>query len=79
MVYSVMGKLRWKGGLERAEITILHRGAPGDRKAVPGRSVIEVKQGFFTYQSLQGKVPAVIPMHRIMEVRVDGEPAWKRP
>jgi uncharacterized protein (UPF0248 family) len=96
MVYGVLGKLKWRGGLESAEIMILHRGAPGDRKAVRGSDVLEVKQGFFTYSPdsrvregpgasaarnksyVAGREATVIPLHRVLEVRLDGKPVWKR-
>lgn len=77
MVYRFLGKLFWKGGLERADIIIIHRGAPDDRKAIPGSSVTEVKSGYITYKSRYNE-ETVIPLHRILEVRLDGRVAWKR-
>jgi uncharacterized protein (UPF0248 family) len=77
MVYRVMGKLLWKDGLPGAEITILHRGAPGDKKMVRGEDVLEVKPGHFTYRNSLGE-DTVIPNHRILEVRKHGKRLWKR-
>jgi uncharacterized protein (UPF0248 family) len=77
MVYRVLGKLLWKGGLRRSEITILHRGAPGDRKVIPGSSVKEVKKGYLIITG-PGEEETVIPLHRVMEVRTDGKQIWKR-
>ena len=76
MVYRVLGKLFWKGGIERAGIVILHRGAPNDRKFIKGGRVTCVKSGFFTSKSQAGET--VIPLHRIREVHVDGKIIWKK-
>lgn len=77
MVYRVLGKLLWKGGLERAEIAIVHRGAPGDVKVIEGSRVDEVKSGYLTYTNRFGE-DTVIPLHRVLEVRLDGKQLWKR-
>jgi uncharacterized protein (UPF0248 family) len=76
MVDRVLGRLLWKGMMDRAEVIILHRGAPGDRKAVKGSQIREVKKSFLVTDSAEGE--AVIPLHRVMEVRLDGKPVWKR-
>ncbi len=77
MVYRVLGKLLWMGGLERAEVMILHRGARGDRKTIPGDRITEVKKGFFIYVN-QGGEETVIPYHRVQEVRLKGKTLWER-
>ena len=77
MVYRVLGRLLWRGGLERAEVVILHRGAPGDRKVIPGRQVTSVKRGYLLYRNDSGE-EIIIPLHRVLEVRLNGETLWKR-
>jgi uncharacterized protein (UPF0248 family) len=91
MVYRVLGRLLWKGGLGRAEVVILHRGSPGDRKAIKGSRISEVKRSYLVLRddSHKGLLSArgygsgadrnvTIPLHRVLEVRVDGRQVWKR-
>jgi uncharacterized protein (UPF0248 family) len=73
--YDVLGKLKWEGGLDRCMIIIRHRGAKNDRKTVSGKDVTEIKKSYFMYKD--GK-ETFIPMHRILEIRADGKPLWKR-
>jgi len=74
MVYRVLSKLKWVGGLEDCEIVILHRGAPGNRKTIPGKDVTEVKKSYFYYKN---KKETCIPLHRVLEVRLKGKVIWK--
>ena len=91
MVYRILGRLLWKGGLERADIVILHRGSPGDRKVIPGSRITEVKKSYLVYRDdnytrvfsarTYGKGAdrqVTIPLHRVLEVRLDGRQVWKR-
>jgi hypothetical protein len=55
------------GGFEGLAITYVHRGAPGDLKTIEGRDVIDIGRGF-----LELATGAMIPMHRIVEIR-DGD------
>ena len=75
MVFQVLNKLKWKGGLESCEIVILHRGAPGDRKAIPGSKVTEIKRSYFSYKNRR---ETTIPLHRILEIRLEEKILWKR-
>jgi len=75
MAFEALNRLKWKGGLERCEIVILHRGAPGDRKAIPGSTVTEIKRSYFSYKN--GK-ETTIPLHRIREIRLEEKILWKR-
>ncbi len=77
MVYRVLGKLLWKGGLPKTEIIIIHRGAPENKKTIPGRSVTEVKKSYLVYVTDVDE-ETTVPLHRIMEVRFDGKIVWKR-
>ena len=77
MVYNVLNRLKWEGGLEECEIVILHRGAPGDRMVVKGNSIIGVKRSYFEYRNRLGE-EVTIPYHRILEVRIGGKVIWDR-
>ena len=76
MVFQTLNKLKWTGKLDRCEVVILHRGAPQDRKIITGDKITEVKKSYFSYDS--GREDVTIPLHRILEIRMDGKIVWKR-
>jgi len=60
MVYprEVLNELKWhRGRLEDAQIIILHRGAPGDRKVIPGSDIVELGRSFFVTAESMIPVP----------------------
>jgi len=75
MVFQVLNKLKWNGGLERCEIVILHRGAPGNRKTIKGSQLAGFDRHYFY---LRNDRDTMIPLHRIREVILDGNLIWKR-
>ncbi len=76
MVFQTLNRLKWEGRLSEAEIIILSRGSPQDRKVIPGRKVTEVKKTYFCYR--EGDRETFIPNHRVLEIRVGGKELWKR-
>ncbi len=77
MVYGTLSRLKWVGGLEDCEIVIRHRGAPDNKKTIAGKKVTEVKKSYFYYKSRGGK-EVCIPLHRVLEVRLEGKVIWRR-
>jgi len=75
MVFQVLNRLKWKGGLEKCEIIILHRGAPGDRKTIQGSKITGLDRHYFWYKN--GR-ETTIPLHRIQEIRLEEKILWKR-
>jgi uncharacterized protein (UPF0248 family) len=75
MVYRVLSRLKWVGGLEDCEVVIVHRGAPGNRKTISGKKITEVKRSYFYHRNGRD---TCIPLHRILEVRVRGKVIWSR-
>lgn len=75
MVYNVLNRLKWTGKLGDCEITILHRGAPGDRKTIQGKNVTEVKRSYFLYKNRE---ETTIPLHRVLGIKLEGEMIWKK-
>lgn len=75
MASDVLNKLKWTGKLKGCEIVIRHRGAESDEKTVSGSDVTEVKKSYFLYRN--GK-ETFIPMHRILEIKLNGKSIWKR-
>ena len=54
-------------GLDRAEITYLHRGAPGDELTVLGSDITGLERSFFSIGESK------IPYHRIKRIVLDGK------
>ena len=77
MVFQVLNRLKWAGELGKAEIVILHRGAPQNRMSISGGQVTELKKHHFTYLNRNGD-DIFIPLHRILEVRMGGKTLWDR-
>ena len=61
---DILNELKWKGnlGLEDVEIWYVHRGAPDDKKIIPGNSVVNLEKSFMQTTS------AMIPYHRIFKI-----------
>ncbi len=76
MAFNTLNMLKWTGKLDRGEIVILHRGAPQEMKVIAGSKVTQVKKSHFYYK--EGNRESFIPLHRILEIRLDGEIIWKR-
>jgi len=76
MVFQTLNRLRWKGDLEKAEIIILSRGSPGDRKAIPGDMVKDIKKSHFYFKDKDRET--FIPNHRVLEIRMEGKTIWRR-
>lgn len=75
---EVLNKLKWGGAseLRSAKVTILHRGAPNDRRVVEGAEILELGRGFMRVVSPEGEVE--IPYHRILQIEVRGEILWRK-
>lgn len=73
-----MNEIKWhRHALERARITYVHRGAPGDERTVSGAEVVDLGPSFFELRS-EEPLPAMIPYHRVLRIEVDGAIAWER-
>jgi len=76
MVFEVLNRLKWKGGLELADIIILHRGAPGDMKAIKGSQLTGLDRHYFWYSESGNEI--TIPLHRVRRIRLEGKLIWER-
>jgi uncharacterized protein (UPF0248 family) len=76
MAFGTLNRLKWTGRLSSCSVVILHRGAPGDRKVINGGDITELKKSCFTYSS-SGR-ECTIPLHRVLEIRADGDTLWRR-
>jgi uncharacterized protein (UPF0248 family) len=69
--------LKWASkNLDKAQVTILHRGAPGDRRLIDGGEILELGRGFMRVRSPEGEVE--IPYHRVLRIEVEGRAVWER-
>jgi len=76
MVFQALNKLVWQKKIRDAEVVIVHRGAPDDRKTIQGKDITHVGKHYFYY--ISGKHEVCIPLHRILEVKWKGETVWER-
>lgn len=75
---EVLNKLKWDPSfrLEDAEVTILHRGAPGDKRIIRGGDILELGRGLMRVATPEGE--ASIPYHRILRIEARGRVLWER-
>lgn len=74
---DVLNRLKWDTKeLENSKVTILHRGAPGDRRVIEGNEIRELGKGFMGVSSPRGDVE--IPYHRVLKIEVGGQTVWER-
>lgn len=60
---EVLNELKWRyDSLEDAEITYIHRGAPGDTMTIKGSAIVSLGRSFFDTGD------ATIPYHRIVRI-----------
>ncbi|MDI6883895.1 MAG: RNA repair domain-containing protein [Hadesarchaea archaeon] len=72
-----MNKLKWSGGgIQDARVTILHRGAPGDKRIITGEDILELGRGFMRVVSPEGEVE--IPYHRILRIELGDQVLWEK-
>lgn len=66
---DVLNRIKWSSdcSLNRAEMVILHRGAPGNRKRIRGDQIISIGHQFFE------TTEATIPFHRVLEIWYEGK------
>ena len=74
---EVLNRLKWcEKTLERATVTIVHRGAPADIKEIAGNRIKRLGRGFMTVEQPGGEVE--IPYHRIVKIALNGKVVWER-
>jgi len=75
---DVLNKLKWGGEdeLQSSRVTILHRGAPNDKRIIEGSDILELGRGFMRVASPEGEVE--IPYHRILRIEAHGHMLWEK-
>lgn len=71
---DVLNRLKWEegGGINDAEIVILHRGAPDDRMTILGKDIVSIGHMFFDTPETS------IPFHRILVIWHHGEKLFEK-
>ena len=65
---DILNEIKWRGlDIDLCIIYYIHRGAPGDTKAIPGSSLRTIGRSFF--ETTEG---TSIPYPRILRIDLDG-------
>lgn len=74
---ELLNKLKWhpEKDIDKVEVTIIHRGAPRDRKTIDGVDIGDIGSKFFEVKQHENSVR--IPYHRILKIERDGETLWE--
>ena len=75
---EVLNELRWRlDDLEGALVRYVHRGAPGDARAVAGSDVLRMEHSFLVLRDAR-RGETRIPYHRVFRVEHRGDVVWER-
>lgn len=74
---EVLNKLKWHPEMkvEKAEITIRHRGASKDRLKIPGNKIVDLGSGFMRVK--RGNKEVQIPYHRVLKIDTPEKTIWR--
>ena len=78
MAKRILDELKWHPAksLSDAEITYLHRGAPGDEVTISGGEILALEKSFFVVMRCGRETR--IPYHRIREIRHRGKVVYRK-
>lgn len=77
---DLLNRARWRdAALHGLEITLVHRGAPGEQRSVSGARVLEIRSGGVELAPAPGEVEGTfVPYHRFVAIHgVDGALVWE--
>lgn len=77
---EVLNKLKWHPdlNLDKAKVTIVHRGAPRNERVIDGGHIQNLGSGFMDVRLSEGK-KVKIPYHRILKIEAHNKELWRRP
>ncbi|TNE84174.1 MAG: DUF504 domain-containing protein [Deltaproteobacteria bacterium] len=81
MLRELLNEHRWHSqDLAGLELTVRHRGAPGDIRVIPGFAIASITANGVNLVPADGEVEGVfIPFHRVLRVGgPEGETLWAR-
>lgn len=72
----LLNEIKWRLDLSRCRVYYIHRGAPGNIKAVEGSAIRTIDRAFLI---LEGEPHEVyIPYHRIVRIEFDNRVVFER-
>ncbi len=74
---ELLNEIKWRFDLGRCRIYYVHRGAPGDVKAVEGSAIRNIERGFLVLEGDEQDVH--IPYHRIIRIEFNNHILFDRP
>ncbi len=72
----LLNEIKWRFDLARCRVYYIHRGAPGNIKAVEGSAIRTVDRAFLIFEGEPHEV--YIPYHRIVRIEFDGRVVFER-
>jgi uncharacterized protein (UPF0248 family) len=77
---NILNRLRWDSDRNPNDylVTYRHRGAPDDVKQILASRIRHLGKSYFTVEGESEEEEAVIPFHRVLEIRntLDGSIIW---
>lgn len=75
---DILNKLKWHPNfdLTKAEITIVHRGAPKDKLTFSGENIVNLDSGFLSLKR-EDEITK-IPYHRILRIETPEKVLWEK-
>ncbi len=72
----LLNEIKWRFDLNKCRVYYIHRGAPGDVKAVDGSAIKAIERGFLVLEGYPYEV--YIPYHRIIRIDYDNHTIFER-
>ena len=73
----LLNEIKWRFDLKRCRVYYIHRGAPGNIKAVDGSTIRAIDRAFLILEGHPHEV--YIPYHRITRIEFDNRVIFERP
>jgi uncharacterized protein (UPF0248 family) len=72
----LLNEIKWRFDLARCRVYYIHRGAPGNIKAVEGSAIRTIDRAFLILEGEPNEV--YIPYHRIVRIEFDDRAVFER-
>ncbi|VVB91404.1 Uncharacterised protein [uncultured archaeon] len=72
----LLNEIKWRFDLGRCRVYYIHRGAPGNIKAVDGSAIRTIDRAFLILEGVPHEV--YIPYHRIVRIEFDDRIVFER-
>ena len=72
----ILNEAKWRFDLSKCRVYYIHRGAPGNVRAVDGSAIKSIERGFLVLEGQPHEV--YIPYHRIIRIDYNGRVVFER-